>query len=246
MRRRSARSFRLRGGALRTGACWNDPKQGSKKMSSASRSFARVWQRLAACSIILCIVSSASAQTSVVHIEEHWEMRLAQPESDRSAPQTTMVMSTEDSLGAVHFLFTLNHVSVPDYEPGGMQIQAWDGEQLLNDRIAEEVGALSHAGEVVRWVQKLTLNDGTLSFRVADGESETWGDFGGDDLSIEVPSSLTSLNSYKPGVSITESQVGYAENRVESLTLTKLVWITDDGEVHELNAPIAVDTSLDP
>jgi hypothetical protein len=39
--------------------------------------------------------------------------------------------------------------------------------------------------------------------------------------------------------------VGYAENRVVSLVLTKLVWVTEDGQVHEQNAPIPVDTSLD-
>jgi hypothetical protein len=54
------------------------------------------------------------------------------------------------------------------------------------------------------------------------------------------------LNGYRPAVSLTESQVSYAENRVISLTLTKLVWVTDDGEIHEMNAPIALDTSLDP
>jgi hypothetical protein len=46
-------------------------------------------------------------------------------------------------------------------------------------------------------------------------------------------------------VSITESQVGYAENRVTSLVLKKLVWVLEDGTVHEQNAPIPVDTSLD-
>jgi hypothetical protein len=127
-----------------------------------------------------------------------------------------------------------------------MQVQAWDGDQLAGDRVAEEIGPLAHSNEVVRWVQRLTLGDDTLTFRVVDGVSETWGTFGGDDLSVGATTSLTSLNGYRPGVSLTESQVSYAENRVASLTLTKLVWITEDGEVHEMNAPIAVDTSLDP
>jgi hypothetical protein len=182
----------------------------------------------------------------IVHLEEHWELRLGQPDPDRSAPQTTMAMSPDGGLDSVHFLFTLNHVSVPEYKPGGMQVQAWDGDQLAGDRVAEEIGPLAHSNEVVRWVQRLTLHDGTLSFQILNGEGESWGAFGGDDLSLNVATSLPNLNGYKPGISITESQVSYAENRVESLTLTKLVWITDDGEVHEMNAPIAVDTSLDP
>jgi hypothetical protein len=157
-----------------------------------------------------------------------------------------MVVSPDGELGGTHFLFTLNHLTVPNYEPGGMQVQAWSGEQLLEERVAEEVGTLTHTEEVVHWVQRLTLEGGMLHFQVVDGESETWSSFGGDDLSLSVATSLASLNGYKPGVSLTESQVSYAENRVGSLILTKLVWITADGEVHELNAPIAVDTSLDP
>ena len=96
----------------------------------------------------------------------------------------------------------------------------------------------------MHWTQKLSLHDGTLTFQVANGESETWGKFGGDELSVSVQSSLGTLNSYRPSVSLSESQVGYAENRVSSLVLTKLVWVTEDGQVHEQNAPIPIDTSL--
>ena len=216
-------------------------------MLPASRSLARAWKWLAPCGIAIWLAAPAWAESSrIVHLEEHWELRLGQPDPDRSAPQTTMVMSPDGGLDGVHFLFTLNHVSMPDYKPGGMQVQAWGGGELVADSVAEEVGVLSHASDVVRWVQRLTLEDGSLSFQILNGEAESWGTFGGDDLSLNVATSLSSLNGYKPGISITESQVSYAENRVESLTLTKLVWITDDGEVHEMNAPIAVDTSLDP
>ena len=97
----------------------------------------------------------------------------------------------------------------------------------------------------MRWTQKLSLHDGTLTFQILNGESETWPTFGGDELSIDVPTTQSTLNSYKPSVSLAESQVGYAENRVTSLTLTKLVWVTEDGQVHEQNAPIPIDTSLE-
>ena len=59
------------------------------------------------------------------------------------------------------------------------------------------------------------------------------------------PRLTNALNTYRPAVSLTESQVGYAENRVVSLVLKKLVWTTEDGQVHEQNAPIPIDTSLD-
>lgn len=192
------------------------------------------------------IVAGAPALANkVVSVEEHWELQLSQPDSERSAPQVTMVMSPKNDVGGKHFLFTLNHVTLPDYRPGGMQVQAWDGDSFSDEKVGNTSTALQNSNETVRWTQKLALGDGTLTFQVVNGESATWGAFGGDDLTITVPSSIGALNSYKPSVSLSESQVGYAENRVASLTLTKLVWVTEDGVVHEQNAPIPIDTSLD-
>jgi hypothetical protein len=216
-------------------------------MSQSIRRFAQNLRLGIFCGLAILIAGPASAQSlRVVRVEEHWELRLGQPDSGLSAPQTTMVMSPDDDLEGVHFQFTLNHATIPQYAPGGMQAQLWDGEELLDQSVTHEGAALQHADEVVRWIQRVTLDNGTLTFQILNGSSETWGDFGGDDFSLSVPTSLSGLNGYRPGVSLTESQVGYAENRVVSLTLTKLVWVTDDGEVHELDAPIEVDTSLDP
>jgi hypothetical protein len=194
----------------------------------------------------LCAATDAWAQSStkVVAIEEHWELQLGQPDADTSAPQITMVVSPDRDIEAMHFLFTLNHINVPEYQPGGMQVQVWDNTNLVGSAAAGS-GALSHDAEVVRWVQRMSLEDNTLHFKILNGESDTWGTFGGDDLSLSEPTSLSSLNRYRPSVSLAESQVNYAENRVVSLTLTKLVWVTEDGEVHELNAPIPLDMSLD-
>jgi hypothetical protein len=186
----------------------------------------------------------ALAQSKVVSVEEHWELQLSQPDSERSAPQVTMVMSPKHDVSGTHFLFTLNHVTLPNYQPGGMQVQAWDGNSVSDEKVGNTSTALQNTNETVRWTQKMTVSDGTLTFQVLDGQSETWSSFGGDDLSVTVPSSLGALNSYRPSVSLSESQVGYAENRVASLTLTKLVWVTEDGQVHEQNAPIPIDTSL--
>jgi hypothetical protein len=185
------------------------------------------------------------AQSKVVQIEEHWELRISHPEEDRSAPQTTMVMSPIPHLAWIHFLFTLNHVTDPSFEAGGLQVQLWDGDTVIQENVSTEIGALSHDDEVIRWTQRLTLADDTLTFAIVDGESETWGDFGGSDLTISTPTSLDRLNWYLPSISLTESQVSYAENRVASLVLTKLVWVKDDGHIYEQNAPIPLDISLD-
>jgi hypothetical protein len=193
------------------------------------------------------VVASAPARaesSKVISVEEHWELQLSHPDEANSAPQTTMVMSPTGDISGTHFLFTLNHSTAPDYQPGGMQVQVWDGEELATHKLGNVTAALQNSDEWVHWTQRISLHDGNLTFQVVDGQSETWPTFGGDDLSISVPSSLTALNSYRPSVSLGESQVGFAENRVTSLTLKKLVWVTEDGVVHEQNAPIPIDISL--
>lgn len=203
-----------------------------------------------ACFTGLAIVAATSApalaeSNKVVSVEEHWELQISEPDTERSAPQTTMVMSPNGNVAGVHFLFTLNHANVPEYAPGGLQVQSWLGGELVHEHTANSNVALNHSNEVIRWTQRLSLQDGNLQFQIRDGESETWGAFGGDELTLEVATLQSNLNSYRPSVSLGESQVGYAENRVVSLTLTKLVWVTEDGQVHEQNAPIPIDTSLD-
>src|SRR5262245_45830110 len=127
-----------------------------------SRQFGALAQLTLVCGIVVCAAQGVLAEPShVVAIEEHWELQLGQPDADTSAPQTTMVVSPDGNVDGMHFLFTLNHVSAPDYQPGGMQVQLWDGEHLVSSAAAES-GAFSHDSEVVRWVQRLSLEDHTL------------------------------------------------------------------------------------
>lgn len=194
--------------------------------------------------VVACAPARAES-SKVISVEEHWELQLSQPDRENSAPQTTMVMSPTGDISGTHFLFTLNHSTAPVYQPGGMQVQVWNGEELAEHKAGNASTALDISDETVHWTQRMSLHDGTLTFQVVDGHSEmTWPTFGGDDLLVSVDSSLTALNSYRPSVSLSESQVGFAENRVTSLTLTKLVWVTEDGQVHEQNAPIPIDISL--
>jgi len=209
----------------------------------------RSYYRVSTFLVLLCLVvgagSTCQASNKVVSVEEHWELKVSQPDADRSAPQITMVMSPKNGLDGEHILLTLNHATDPDYAAGGIQLQVWDGEEHVESHSEQDGEALNHDDETITWVQRVSLNDGQLTFQIVNGQSESWGSFGGDSLSHSMSTTLGNLNSYRPGVSISESQVSYAENRVVSLVLTKLVWVTEDGEVHEQNAPIPVDTSLD-
>jgi hypothetical protein len=201
---------------------------------------------IAVCSVLGSLQSASAQSTTIVQIEEYWEMAIGEPDAQLSAPQATMVMSPQDNLGGQYFLFTINHRSVPSYEPGGMQVQLWNGDEAVAAE-SFSAGPLDQTNDVVQWVQRLHVENGTLSFEVVDGTSASWGSFGGNgSLAFATPTSLADLNGYRPAISIGESQVGYAGNRVQRLLLKKLVWLTDDGETHELQAPIDIDADLDP
>ena len=193
------------------------------------------------------LLPSAAWAEDVVSIEEHWELRVGGPVPNRSAPQVSMTMSPTSDLECHYFVFTVNHWSLPEYSPGGTQVQHWHGDEHLSSHPGPADDTLSHDDETICWTQRLTLEDHTLTFEIVDGTSESWGNFGGAGyLKESIATWLQNLNGYKPTISLTESGISYGGNRVSSLVLKKLVWRTADGEQHELVAPIDLDTDLDP
>lgn len=203
--------------------------------------------RIAALGIIAALATSSSALAAdVVWIEEHWQLTIGEPDAESSAPQISMMMSPYGDLDHDFFLFSLNHQSHPDFRSGGLQVQHWNSDGEVSHSSDKE-GCLHHANETISWVQRLSIHEGDVTYEILDGHSQSWGQFGDTgQLRKTFESSLHNLNDYDPGLSITESGVNYAGNRVSSLVLTRLRWGTAQGNVHELQAPIDVDTDLDP
>jgi hypothetical protein len=191
-------------------------------------------------------LSTTGYALEIVSIEEHWELNIGEPDAASSSPQVSMVMSPTGHLEGSFFVFTLNHQSAPEWTPGGMQVQFWNGEEILDSQVGPHEEPLHHGDEVVTWVQRTSVEDGELTFEITSGQSESWGEFGGGDLKFTVETELANLNGYRPAVSLEESGVAFAGNRVRSLTLRKLRWTDADGHVYEMAAPIDVDADLDP
>ncbi|WP_442485770.1 hypothetical protein [Aeoliella sp. SH292] len=191
--------------------------------------------------------SGTYAAEDVVYIEEHWELTVGGPEVERCAPQVSLVMSPTGNMDGLHFVFLLNHSTFPDFVPGGLQMQSWYGDSLLDTTNSNRINILSYDNETVRWVQKLSIQDGRVVFDVDNGTSQSWGNFGhGDGLVMWTGQRMDRLNDYRPAVSIEESGITFAGNRVSSLVLTKLVWRTSDGVTNQLVAPIDIDADIDP
>jgi hypothetical protein len=201
---------------------------------------------LAVLGVAALMAASASA-IEIVAIEESWELKLGEPDAASSSPQVSMVMSPTGNLDGKFFAFTLNCHTAPDWAAGGTQVQLWDGEGLVDSHVGSNQGTLNTTNETVSWVQRTSLVDGQLVFEVVNGHSESWGDFGSEgELRVAVDSDLVNLNDYRPAISLEQSGVAFAGNRVKSLILQKLRWIDSEGHAYELNAPIDVDADLDP
>ena len=194
----------------------------------------------------LLLAPAHADDSDVVEIEEHWQLIVGESDTTRCSPQVTMIMSPVDDFAGDFFVFTLNHWTFPEFWAGGYQLQLWSGTECVTAKDGLNTAQLHHDDEVITWVQRLSVSEGELRFQVTSGSGESWGNFGGEGFSIATPTSLTKLNSYRPGISLDQSGIGFAGNRVSSLTLQKIRWKTADGQEHEMVAPIDIDSGLDP
>jgi len=191
------------------------------------------------CSLSLLLVASwagtAPAESVVVvAVEEDWELVVGTPDPNSDGPQMACTMSPLGDVESLHCMLEINHHTVPAYAPGGLQLEVWQGEKPLHERKFPNQSLLSTPGEVVRWTQKMELNDTGLVFEVINGTSTTWGKFGGQGyLKATVESGLENLNAYDPDVSVANSGISYAANRVHSLVLRRVRLHTSTGEVLE-------------
>jgi len=174
----------------------------------------------------------------IVRVEEDWELQVATPDPGSDAPQVTCLFSPTGDVRSVHAAFELNQRSLPSFSPGGLQLQLWNGEVPQGRAQAAATGIMGQPDEIVRWTQSMEIVGGVLKFAVTGGSSTTWGEFGGDGLlKIEVGSELTNLNQYDPQVSVDNTAVGYASNRVKSLVLKRIRVFTSTGDMAEDATP---------
>ena len=190
-----------------------------------------------------CLAIDESAQ--VVRVEEDWEMVLGTPEPESNAPQVTCVIGPNDNVNSLHAAFALNHRSLPEYAAGGLQLQIWNNETPLQAHNFPNGNVMSQADETVTWTQAMELKEGKLIFEILNGNSATWGQFGGQGyLKALVDTTLSNLNHYSPSVSLNNSGISYASNRVQSLVLKRVRLILSTGEILEDNTERIVHQQL--
>jgi hypothetical protein len=214
-------------------------QQQLKQLIRANRTHFR-FAVLCGAALAWCGVVDANGQT-IVRVEEDWELVVATPDQNSNSPQVTCAISPFGHTDSVHAIFDLNHNSQPEFVPGGLQLQTWNDESPIESHFFSNGGVLSQADETVTWTQTMTLGDNEVTFAVEQGNSSTWGQFGGDgQLECTVSLTLSNLNDYSADVSVQNSGVGFASNRVHSLVLKRVRLVTSTGEVVEDNTPRVV------
>lgn len=196
----------------------------------------RLLAKTTLCLAVLFVGTATAEDDRVVQVEEHWEMKVREPDPVSVAPQVTNAFAPNCTCHDTGFYaaFSLNHrvdEAGDDFAAGGLQLQMWDGDTLLGQKSSERHNVLATPGEVISWKQILNLKeDGTLSVAIRDGRSETWGQFG-NSLTLSVSTTLHCLSSYNPEDSINNSGAVFADNQVAHRILKKVVATYKSGAV---------------
>jgi len=196
----------------------------------------RQWiARLVPLAAVVAIVSMASAAPAqdVIKVEEDWELALGNPDQLVCGPQIVTTMSPFANINDAYFTLEINHRSAPYWTPGGISMHLWSGAWRISSYDRADRTVMDTDNEVVTWTQQLYVENGNrLVFEVVDGHSTTWGSFGFSGMfKVNTNWGVNNINSYTPGLSIAESGVPYAGNRVHSLKIKEVRLHLSDGTV---------------
>jgi hypothetical protein len=184
----------------------------------------------------------ASATPRIIRVEEDWVLEVAVPDAGSNAPQVTCVFAPTADVDFGYAEFAVNHHSQPAYRAGGLQLLVWSGGQPIVVNNDPDGGVLSQNNERITWTQQLSIgDDGVLTFAVNNGRSTTWNNFGDDGrLAVRTVGQITNLNDYRTDVSVKNSGIGFASNRVGVLKIVAVRYFADDGRTFVDESPHVV------
>lgn len=164
----------------------------------------------------------------ITRVEEDWLLWVGEPSDATYSPQFHTVMSPRGDMDSFYFQVTWNYRELPDFEPGGFQVQSWNGEEHLENQNVNS-SELSRNAELITWTQVLETNGSQIGFSVINGRSTTWGTFGHPETTIIHDGSLHNLNKYSPEVSRANSWISFGENRVQKLIIRRVRYYGESG-----------------
>jgi hypothetical protein len=165
----------------------------------------------------------------ITRVEEDWRIEFGTPDPDTNAPQVIMTISPWATLDGPHAVFEVNHKTQPNYSAGGLQLQRWNGEDVVEYKSSHKGNVLSDDNEVTTFTMSMEVQNGSLAFGVSNGNSQTWGTFGHNGyLSLSTSYDGSDLGSYNPDASLTNSRVGFASYRVHRVVRTQVRYFSNN------------------
>lgn len=171
---------------------------------------------------------------TIMRVEEDWVIDIGLADGVNTAPEIVTVFGPQDPNYGTHAVFEMNHATYPSFDRGGMQIQAWHANWLLGSKRHTNVSELQTVVERIKYtcVTRLNNADDWVRLEIINGDSITFGTFGGDgSLKLWVWTEKNSLNDYDADSSLTHSRVTFGANRVNQFFRDEIRYYTADGDV---------------
>ena len=186
---------------------------------------------------IFATAANAEPPKDILKVEEDWMVILNVPGEDVDSPQFHTIMSPYPNLDNMHFQVNWNYREYPDFAAGGLEVLSWDGESLRRSQTMR-TQQLSTSAETLTWTQSLVTNGNLISFQITNGQSTTWGTFGGMTLDRAHP--LTNLDTYAADTSVANSMVTYGCNRVDLIMIVEVRKYNEEGLLERDTTPRVV------
>ena len=155
-------------------------------------------------------------------------MVINEPDPNSHSPQVTFFTAPSGSEDS-YFQLQMNYAADQQFSGGGFHVAAVNNSVMLDEERSHTHVALTTAHDHVRWTSVMAWIDNKLYFAVKDGHCGDWGDFGGPDYLVEMPTSLSDLSGYRAQQSLDAVDIGFGGNRVNSVTLREVVRYYSDG-----------------
>lgn len=158
-------------------------------------------------------------------------MVISEPDPAVVSPQVTF-FNFPTSWEVLYFQLQMNYSADDDFSPGGFHVGALNDEVMIDEARSDLRSTLDTCYDTVRWTNVMAVFDGQLWFAVNDGQSDSWGYFGGPDYLVTMPAHwVSNLNSYDPQRSLANVDVGFGANRVQSIRLVDVKLVFTDGNI---------------
>ncbi len=159
------------------------------------------------------------------------------PEPGEDSPQITTVMAPSWANSGNRGIFDLNCATQPNFASGGVQLQLWYNDVMVQSRSNENWDSLRYDGEEIRYTSVMSLKNSHMAFEIINGSSQTWGNFGLGELVSDNTTWRNHLNTYDPDCSAASSRIGFASHRVRSFVLERVRYYSSSGLKATDNTP---------